>query len=67
MVAAVVGSTTRVSRACYEEQEVSAAERSRSAATNSVQRVVAGVPRACPELSATVVKEPAAHDETNMR
>ena len=47
--------------ACYAEQEVTTAERGQSAATKSVQRVVAGVPRACPELSATVVKEPAAH------
>ena len=52
---------------CCEEQEVSAAERDQSAATNCVQRVVAGVSRACPELSATVVKEPAAHDEADMR
>ena len=47
--------------ACYAEQGVTTAERGQSAATKSVQRVVAGVPRACPELSATVVKEPAAH------
>jgi hypothetical protein len=46
--------------ACYVEQEVTTAERGQSAATKFVQRVVAGVPRACPELNATVVKEPAA-------
>ena len=50
-------------RACYVEQEVTTAERGQSAATKLVQRVVAGVPRACPELGATVVKEPAAHVE----
>ena len=32
--------------ACYVEQEVTTAERGQSAATNLVQRVVAGVPRA---------------------
>ena len=37
LVAAAVGSVTRVPPACYEAQEVSAAERGRAAATNAVQ------------------------------
>ena len=63
----LVAAAATVPPACYEEQEVSAAVRDQSAATNCVQRVAAGVSRACPELNATVVKEPAAHDEPDMR
>ena len=48
---------------CYVEQEVTTAERGQSAATKLVQRVVAGVPRACPDLSTIVVGEAAAHVE----
>ena len=36
---------------CYVEQEVTTAERGQSAATKFVQRVVAGVPRACADRS----------------
>ena len=53
--------------ACYVEQEVSTSERGQSAATKCVQRVVAGVPRACPDLSTSVLGEATAPDESGMR